>query len=342
MPNVKITKYKTKKGHTYRLRYHYRGVDNREPTGITIANKDPLKKQKLELLSKLRSTRELQLTEQTTGFTVLKPDTTLVDFTKAFIEGSNLKGLRNYKNTLNYIEVYFKNLYLREIRESDCTYFYNELLRGLAIVTANTYMRCLKKILRLAVREDLIKQSPAKNLRLRPDERRVTKDYFSPQEMGALIKTELCTTDNGLKEASLLAYYTGIGLAEIRKLKAANLAGGILRYNRAKNNNLVRVPIKKEIIPYLPNKSGLLFPRIPQPAYLSHLLKRWAKRAGIDKNLTFYCFRHSFAINLVLSGSNLKTVSRFLGHSSLKHTIKYLEYVEDLNYDAIDRMDSFV
>lgn len=36
----------------------------------------------------------------------------------------------------------------------------------------------------------------------------------------------------------------------------------------------------------------------------------------------FHCFRHSFAVNILNNGANIKTVASLLGHSGLKHTEK--------------------
>ena len=35
----------------------------------------------------------------------------------------------------------------------------------------------------------------------------------------------------------------------------------------------------------------------------------------------FHCFRHSFAVNILNNGANIKTVASLLGHSGLKHTV---------------------
>lgn len=36
----------------------------------------------------------------------------------------------------------------------------------------------------------------------------------------------------------------------------------------------------------------------------------------------FHCGRHSFAVNILNNGANIKTVASLLGHSGLKHTEK--------------------
>ena len=48
--------------------------------------------------------------------------------------------------------------------------------------------------------------------------------------------------------------------------------------------------------------------------------------------------RHSFAVNLLNNGANIKTVASLLGHAGLKHTEKYTRAVDSLKREAIDSL----
>ena len=67
-------------------------------------------------------------------------------------------------------------------------------------------------------------------------------------------------------------------------------------------------------------------------------LGKWVKRAGIKKKISWHCARHSFAVNVLNRGANIKTVSSLLGHTSLKMTERYLHVVDSLKQDAIDSL----
>ncbi len=67
-------------------------------------------------------------------------------------------------------------------------------------------------------------------------------------------------------------------------------------------------------------------------------VKRWVKRAGIDKHMSWHCARHSFAVNILNNGANIKTVASLLGHSGLKHTEKYTRAVDKLKEEAINSL----
>ena len=52
----------------------------------------------------------------------------------------------------------------------------------------------------------------------------------------------------------------------------------------------------------------------------------------------FHCGRHSFAVNILNNGANIKTVASLLGHSGLKHTEKYPRAVDKLKEEAINSL----
>ena len=67
-------------------------------------------------------------------------------------------------------------------------------------------------------------------------------------------------------------------------------------------------------------------------------VKRWVKRAGIDKHISWHCFRHSFAVYILNNGANIKILANLLGHSGLKHTEKYTRVVDKLKEEAINSL----
>ena len=84
-------------------------------------------------------------------------------------------------------------------------------------------------------------------------------------------------------------------------------------------------------------KDSLIFP-LPSYEMCLKALKRWVKRADINKHISWHCARDSFAVNILNNGANIKTVASLLGHSGLKHTEKYTRAIDSLKQDAINSL----
>jgi len=62
---------------------------------------------------------------------------------------------------------------------------------------------------------------------------------------------------------------------------------------------------------------------------MNSYLKEIADGCAVNKNLTFHIARHTFATTVTLSnGVPIETVSKMLGHKSLKQTQHYAKIVD--------------
>lgn len=136
----------------------------------------------------------------------------------------------------------------------------------------------------------------------------------------------------------------------MKDLTFANVdfANKLLKFEQSKTkghsaNSGVIIPLNDDLLRFIgepqrgQNKDSLIFP-LPCYEMCLKALKRWVKHAGIDKHISWHCARHSFAVNILNKGANIKTVASLLGHSGLQHTEKYTRAIDSLKRDAINSL----
>jgi site-specific recombinase XerD len=65
---------------------------------------------------------------------------------------------------------------------------------------------------------------------------------------------------------------------------------------------------------------------------LQDMFRRAMNRAGLPKELTFHCLRHSFATHALEKGGDLFKVSKIMGHSNTQVTQQFYDHTTALNF----------
>jgi len=143
-----------------------------------------------------------------------------------------------------------------------------------------------------------------------------------------------------------LFYGTGMRVSELAKLRLGdvNLEGKFIRCIGKGNKERI-LPIGKEALEavtrYLDRSRGRQKVEGPETLFLSnrglpikretlwHLVKKYARRAGITKKVSPHVLRHSFATHLLEGGADLRVVQELLGHSDISTTQIYTHVSRD-------------
>jgi integrase len=160
------------------------------------------------------------------------------------------------------------------------------------------------------------------------------REYLTVEELNTLAGTP-CEKDV-LKRAALFSALTGLRHCDIQKMqwKEIQIEGDNARLNftQQKTKGVEYMPIPKQAL-QLCGEQGepeqLIFEDLPDPAWISKPLKRWIEAAGISKRITFHCFRHTYATLKLISGTDIYTVSKMLGHTNVKTTQIYAKVVDE-------------
>ena len=55
-----------------------------------------------------------------------------------------------------------------------------------------------------------------------------------------------------------------------------------------------------------------------------------------------HCARHSFITNIMANGANIKTAASLAGHSTTRHTEKYVHIIDELKQKAVDSLPDII
>lgn len=305
------------------------------------------KKELEEVAALIRANRESDLLTSGTGYIPKrKKQVSFSIYFQGYLNAYQKKDLRMIKGAFGQFEKFRgkKAYQMSDINLKLCKAFKEYLqsdIAGLSGETPKNYFTRFKKVLAAATEEGYFRENPASKIEWKGENNEnLKKQVLSADEMKLLWNTH-CGNDE-VKRAFLFACNTGLGAAELRQLKWKDLADNRLKVGRQKvETQEIHIRLSKTAIALLGERGKReekAFNLTQSDNAINKVLKNWVERAEIDKHITMYCGRHTFAVQLLENGANLKTVADCMGHSSTKHTVKYLNYVDSLRDAAIDSL----
>ncbi|MBI3988851.1 MAG: site-specific integrase [candidate division NC10 bacterium] len=277
---------------------------------------------------------------------------------KDWIDHANLRKRSAYHDGLRMKRLLeaFGGHALAEISPPQVEAFQRDLTAmGRKPATVNHYLRLLKAVFYLAIRNGKAERNPVKPVKLLQEDN-VRVRYLAEEEEARLFRV----LPDRYKPLVTIALHTGLRRGELAGLRwqDVDFHAGILTIPRSKHGETRRVPMNSVVRETLrelrraqvqaahqkgQGEREILSPYAfalenGQPLReISHAFTRAVRGAGIE-NFHFHDLRHTFASRLVMAGVDLRTVQELLGHKTLTMTLRYSHLSSSHQRQAVERL----
>jgi len=229
------------------------------------------------------------------------------EFCQTFLDEYTKLNKKNVRATICHFFNYLQSkkipetIFCNELTPKECEQYLQYLENAFNGETVETYFRLFKKIVKAAhkngfmnsdVSQDVVckKGTPAK------------KDILDFEEIAQFAQTPCPNKE--VKRAFLFSCYTGLRWVDVNALQWKNVQDGRLKMVQAKTKHPIDNKMHQTALQLLgnPQKPSDNVFTLPSHAGANKDLKKWCMRAGITKNITWHCARHSFGTNLIFHG----------------------------------------
>lgn len=208
----------------------------------------------------------------------------------------------------------------------------------------------IKGFYRYMLLEQLIADDPTELLQ-GPKFNRPIPDVLRIDEIETILQSIDLSAEHGHRDRAILEtlYACGLRVSEITDLLISNVFaedGFVKVIGKGNKERLIPIGVqalraiemyktscRNQLSPVRGHEDFLFLNRFGKKLSrisIFNMVKAYASKAGIQKNISPHTFRHSFATHLVEGGANLRVVQELLGHESIITTEIYTHL--DLHY----------
>ena len=340
----------------------------------------PLQRQEnkdtLVLARKIRHDRGQELLDQEKGYKLQtkKASINFLEYFQEYLDAYTKKDVRMIQIALQRFKDFLHdtpefNRFERKIKPeqitSEMVEAFTEYLKSRSIGEGakSIYQRFKKVFKSCAIKYNINYQRPfvdseGKTISITVDEDAIVKDFLSPDEEKKLMATHYTGENPEIRSAFIFCLYTGMRFCDVKDLTFGNFdfANKLLSYEQNKTkghskHSSVTLPLTDALLELIADKmedakkDDLVF-NLPSHTMCLKALRRWVKRAGIDKHITWHCARHSFGTNMAATaaqkGFSVRVVQEMMGHSSLKYTERYTRVVDEQKKAAMAELSKMM
>ncbi|HEY8362959.1 MAG TPA: site-specific tyrosine recombinase XerD [Tissierellaceae bacterium] len=275
-------------------------------------------------------------------------------------KGLAVNTIESYKRDLKSYICYLKAQNIADIKSTSKTTIISYLLlmqkSGKASSSISRACAAIKSFYHFLARERYIDEDPTINLGTPKLEKKLPR-VLTVQEVERLLEQPDTADPLGFRDKTMLEllYSTGIRVSELISLTVddVNLDMGFLRC-LGKGSKERIVPIGSFAISYLRQyithiRNQLIKGKSTKILFVNHkgkaltrqgfwkIIKKYARKAGINKEITPHTLRHSFATHLIENGADLRAVQEMLGHADISTTQIYTHLTKTRIKEVYDK-----
>lgn len=261
------------------------------------------------------------------------------------VKHSSKNTVASYKRDLQKMVQYFLNTGINDVKDVTSTFLGSYVLflekQGMSSATVSRNIASIKSFFMFLFRQGEIKNNPAERLKPPKIEKKIP-EILTIEEVNRLLEQPFKDTPKEIRDKAMLEllYATGMRVSELISLKISdvNLSMSFIQcHDNGKDRiipieNAARTALEhyiNDVRAKLCRNSNYLFTNCKGEPMSRQgfwkIIKAYAGKAGIDKDITPHMIRHSFAAHLVNNGADLRAVQEMLGHSAISTTQIYLK-----------------
>ena len=251
----------------------------------------------------------------------------------------------SYRRDLNKVLKYMKEQGIAEVSEITVTHLHSYILylekNHFAAATISRNIASIKAFYHYLWKEGKVPEDISEALKPPKIEKKIP-EILSEEQVNRLLEQPGTESPKEVRDKAMLEllYATGIRVTELISLKVTdvNLKLGFIV---CRDNNKERVvpfgrEAKNALLRYLESaRRDMIENEEEDTLFVNYsgqpmsrqgfwkLIKYYAKKAGIEEDITPHTLRHSFAAHLVENGADLRSVQEMLGHSDISTTQIY-------------------
>lgn len=343
------------------LDYYHKGKRKLEYLRLYLIDKPrtpeerSFNKKTLQLGESIRAKRQLELQNGIYGFQDSEKINSLFLTYFELLAEKRRDSDGNYGNWMSALK-HLKNWKKSNVRFADIDREWLEELKYYFVHEAKTkqgqtlsknscvsYFNKVKAALKEAAKDGIILRNPAEDVD-GIKEAETKREFLTLEELKRAVKAH-CEIEV-VKNAFIFSALTGLRFSDIEKLTWSEIQhsdenGFYIRFKQKKTKGQETLPIAEDALKYMGERkegSEKVFKDLTYSDYNNAKIREWMIRAGVEKHITFHCARHTYATLQLTLGTDIYTVSKLLGHKSLKTTEVYAKIIDEKKIEAANRI----